>query len=428
MPKNISDGTAPDKPKKEDGRSGLRTQFMKEPKEYIEMRRKQAYRKLECIGVYRSPYEHGLGRRSMELGMPKRPAWVNTMSTEELESMEESAFEEWMNGILDRYSFDEINYFETNLQVWRQLWRTIEKSDIVVLVLDARFPLLHFSHALYDYVCKDLNKDMVLCINKLDLVPEDVNNAWKAFFEKHFPELPIAVIRGNTMNVLNKSTVNRGDSLLDAIAACTVRKNGDVRKAKPYVYPESDAQDLNAHEHREEHIVVGIAGDPNMGKSTLINQIFGIKRVSESATPGHTKHFQTLFLKPTLCFCDCPGVVFPKLSVGREIQVLFGSYPIAQTREPYSALRFLAEHAAQSIIDVYKLTPSEANGIENTEEFEWSPFDIAEAFSDKKRFYSKGGKADVYRGANQLLRDALRGEKVTLWFYPPTDEEYLNEN
>lgn len=38
--------------------------------------------------------------------------------------------------------------FERNLSVWRQLWRTIERSQLVVQIVDARNPLC--------FRCKDL--------------------------------------------------------------------------------------------------------------------------------------------------------------------------------------------------------------------------------------------------------------------------------
>ena len=43
--------------------------------------------------------------------------------------------------------------------------------------------------------------------------------------------------------------------------------------------------------------------------------------VSTSRTPGHTKHFQTIYLTPTVRLCDCPGLVFPSL-VNKQIQVV----------------------------------------------------------------------------------------------------------
>ena len=44
--------------------------------------------------------------------------------------------------------------------------------------------------------------------------------------------------------------------------------------------------------------------------------------VSTSRTPGHTKHFQTIFLTRSLRLCDCPGLVFPSL-ISKQLQVPF---------------------------------------------------------------------------------------------------------
>ena len=54
-----------------------------------------------------------------------------------------------------------------------------------------------------------------------------------------------------------------------------------------------------------------MVGYPNVGKSSVINVLCGIKRVSVGSMPGKTKHFQTIYLKPDLILCDCPGLVFP---------------------------------------------------------------------------------------------------------------------
>ncbi len=45
-----------------------------------------------------------------------------------------------------------ITPFERNLEFWRQLWRVIEKSHLVVQIVDARNPLLFHCPDLEDYV------------------------------------------------------------------------------------------------------------------------------------------------------------------------------------------------------------------------------------------------------------------------------------
>lgn len=76
---------------------------------------------------------------------------------------------------------------------------------------------------------------------------------------------------------------------------------------------------------------VGVCGDPNMGKSSLLNTWLRRKHLSVSATPGHTKHWQThlvphcqLQVNGQACgvrVVDCPGVVLPRLGVPRALQV-----------------------------------------------------------------------------------------------------------
>jgi large subunit GTPase 1 len=70
--------------------------------------------------------------------------------------------------------------FERNLEVWRQLWRTVERSDLVVQIVDARNPLNFRSEDLTKYVAelstiagtnKPRRKNLLL-INKSDLLTQ----------------------------------------------------------------------------------------------------------------------------------------------------------------------------------------------------------------------------------------------------------------
>ena len=46
------------------------------------------------------------------------------------------------------------------------------------------------------------------------------------------------------------------------------------------------------------YVTVGMIGQPNAGKSSLINGLLQEKKVSVSRTPGHTKHFQVRCFDP----------------------------------------------------------------------------------------------------------------------------------
>jgi ribosome biogenesis GTPase A len=125
---------------------------------------------------------------------------------------------------------------------------------------------------------------------------------------------------------------------------------------------------------------------------SLINGLKKRKVVSTSRSPGHTKHFQTIFLTNKLCLCDCPGLVFPALDMARELQLLCGLYPIAQAREPYSAIRYLLERVR--VEEVYNLAPPDGSPAEN---YPWSGFNICESYAIKRGYRTKGGRDDTYR-------------------------------
>lgn len=71
--------------------------------------------------------------------------------------------------------------------------------------------------------------------------------------------------------------------------------------------------------------------------------------------------------------CDCPGLVFPS-SVPRKLQVLIGSYPIAQLREPFASVQYLAER-----IDLIKTLNIKVEGL-------WSAMEICDAWAYTRGF------------------------------------------
>lgn len=161
--------------------------------------------------------------------------------------------------------------------------------------------------------------------------------------------------------------------------------------------------------YRHGILTIGCVGFPNVGKSSLLNAIIGKKVVSVSRTPGHTKHFQTIYLTENVRLCDCPGLVFPS-STPRNLQILIGSYPIAQVRVAIASVKYLAEH-----IDLIKLLNINPTMVQNwnTKNDYWSAYRICEAWAIKRGFLtSKAGRPDTSRAANNILRMALDGQIV----------------
>ncbi|XP_041369298.1 guanine nucleotide-binding protein-like 1 isoform X2 [Gigantopelta aegis] len=431
--------------------------FLKETKEELEKRKE----------LSRSPYKM-LSETCLEvdiddiykpgtvLDIPKRPPWDTTITKHDLERQEEIYFKGYLEKIFEKYSLHDLSYFELNLETWRQLWRVTEMSDILLLITDIRHPALHFPPALYDHVTTELNKPMILILNKTDLVPPGLVIAWKHYFKHRFPKLHVVCFTSHTKQPTNDDRTSDVDVLhrkrrkgkrlpatgpRELYEACEqiVQGKVDLDKWKS-LYDDSDEVDTNIDsghvetesevdtsfthhaQYRDGVLTIGCVGYPNVGKSSMINGLVGRKVVSVSRTPGHTKHFQTIFLTPTVKLCDCPGLVFPSL-VEKPLQILSGIYPIAQVREPYSAVLYLAERI--NLPKILKLqVPGSPKKSQVEDKYEWTAFGICEAWAIKNGFMTaKGGRPDVYRAANFILRLAVEG-RLRLCFTPP---EYVEK-
>lgn len=84
----------------------------------------------------------------IDILLPKRPSWNYSMTKNELESKEEAFFQKFLNNLKSQPFSDKLAHFEHNLEVylifyktWRQLWRVLEKSDIITMLADSRFPV-----------------------------------------------------------------------------------------------------------------------------------------------------------------------------------------------------------------------------------------------------------------------------------------------
>ena len=78
------------------------------------------------------------------LGLPTRPTRTAAKTSgAALEAAERAAFDTWLDSIHGAHALDALSPFEHNLDVWRQLWRCLERADVVCLVADARNPMLH---------------------------------------------------------------------------------------------------------------------------------------------------------------------------------------------------------------------------------------------------------------------------------------------
>ena len=120
------------------------------------------------------------------LTVPRRPHWDSTTTPDQLDRMERDSLLEWRRGLAELQENNDLlmTPFERNLEVWRQLWRVIERSDLIVQIVDARNPLLFRSEDLERYVkAVDPRKENLLLVNKADMLSLEQREAWADYFE-----------------------------------------------------------------------------------------------------------------------------------------------------------------------------------------------------------------------------------------------------
>lgn len=301
-------------------------------------------------------------------------------------------------------------------------------SDIVLLVIDARYPAAMLPPSLINGVNP---KPVILVLNKVDLIPKALAVAWKYHIQEMFPNVSVAFFTSfpayNLYRPVNQEKALQGRKLRGKISVATegalqifqiVEKIAADKKAINFhewekkirqVDEKSSSETVEEPKTKEpsQLLTLGMVGFPNVGKSSLINSLIGRRVVSVSKTPGHTKHFQTIFVTPSIRLCDCPGLVFPS-TTPRSFQVIMGSYPISQTREPFGVVQFLAERL--DLPKILRLPESPKK---------WTTYGICEAWAAKRGFVTaRSNRLDVARAANHIMRMALEG-RLTLCLRPP---------
>ena len=98
-----------------------RTFFRKENPEDIKERRIRANRAIRRMGEGKGGQEVGMELEN-KVDFPKRPAW-KVEDVQVLEKREGEYFQEYIQGLYQKFGAQRLNYFEHNLEVW--VWNLI---------------------------------------------------------------------------------------------------------------------------------------------------------------------------------------------------------------------------------------------------------------------------------------------------------------
>ncbi|THD26063.1 Large subunit GTPase 1 [Fasciola hepatica] len=500
--------------------------------------------KYEVTGVV----SEGTGQHTSEmqeslkglLKIPRRPKWTKTMTNEELHALEKEELLNWRRGLarLEQTKGILLTPYEKNLEFWRQLWRVVERSDLLVQIVDARQPLLYYCSDLEAYAREvDPNKRCMVLVNKSDFLTEEQRQTWADYFQS----AGIHALFWSATMASDPTGYSRGElstsKHMDPVEESTREEeaerkevNGDVDSAgddkdDPDVDYQSDSTDTDgessteadystAHETdsteqgedqvtdpvrptgknespakseqrsadeklapkhtsldsypssmdstssertavnfarivtatellhlfvtniypseeprlRRSQLTVGFIGYPNVGKSSTLNALMGSKKTSVSATPGKTKHFQTLLVQPDLILCDCPGLVMPSFVHSKADLVVAGILSIDEMRDCLSPIGLVCARIPRMVLEFkYGIDLSKpkldctVNHESETEDQPPTPHELLAAHAFMHGFMTAKGNPNYDRSARLILKDYVQG--ALLYCHPPPGTE-----
>lgn len=422
------------------------------------------------------------------LRVPRRPLWNKSMTSIDLDRREKDAFLDWRRGLAELQEQENflLTPFERNIEVWRQLWRVLERSHLVVQIVDARNPLKFRCEDLEEYI-QDVEgpegeagigagkRKSMLLINKADLLNSQQRSHWADFFDKRgvqcaFYSAANAVAiqqarrdfeehhnnkqsramqehedptdSNNEMDEAdadgNEDSSDRSSDEEGYFSAEEAPTNSQDSRVKILSVVELEdlfvklAPDLSeftdASGQPPSKIVIGLVGYPNVGKSSTINSLLGEKKVSVSSTPGKTKHFQTIHLSDNIILCDCPGLVFPQFATTKADLVCDGVLPIDQMREYTGPISLVVKRLPREILEATYGLNIKTHRIEDGGDDTISAGNFLIAYAIARGYMRSGqGNPDEARAARYILKDYVNGK--LLFCHPPPNisEKLFNE-
>lgn len=372
-----------------------------------------------------------------DLIVPRRPYWDEFTSKTELQRQEGEAFLEWRRKLANLQESNEdllLTPFERNIEVWKQLWRVVERSDLVVQIVDARDPLLFRSVDLERYVKEiDERKQNLLLVNKADLLTRKQRITWaKYFISRGISFTFYSALRANQLLELEKETSEFDQEKMVQIDD-EVTEDEDIDeevKEKISILSIDQLEELFLTKAPSEPLTepspgkkpilqIGLVGYPNVGKSSTINSLVGAKKVSVSSTPGKTKHFQTIMLSDSVMLCDCPGLVFPNFAYNKGELVCNGVLPIDQLRDYVGPSNLVAQRIPKYYLEaIYGIHIQTRTKEEGGDGVTPTGQELLVAYARARGYMTQGfGSADESRASRYILKDYVNGK--LLYISPP---------
>ena len=257
----------------------------------------------------------------------------------------------------------------------RQIEADLKQVDAVCEIVDARIPISSRNPDI-DAICG--NKPRIIVLNRMDLADPNATKEWMAYF--------------------------RSKGMATVATDCKSRKGiGDFQPAVRSVLKEKLQR--NAEKGMNKPLRVMIVGIPNVGKSTLINQISGRKGAKAENRPGVTRGKQWVTVDSSLLLLDTPGILWPKFEdpnvgmmlayTGAVKESIIDSEELA-----YRLMELLWKYYPDTVRQRYKVDmPPETPG-----------YELLEEAGRKRGYLLARGEINTERMAKVLLEEYRSGK------------------
>ena len=263
----------------------------------------------------------------------------------------------------------------------RQIEADLKQVDAVCEIVDARIPISSRNPDI-DSICG--NKPRIIILNRMDLADPGATRSWANYF--------------------------REKGMAAVATDCKSRKGiSEFQPAVRSLLKERIARDAAKGMNRP--IRVMVVGIPNVGKSTLINQISGRKGAKAENRPGVTRGKQWVTVDSGFLLLDTPGILWPKFE-DPEVGMML-AYTGA-VKEGVIDIEELACHLMSKLWKHYPDAVRARYNIDETEEA--SGYDLLQAAGKKRGFLLSRGEIHTERMAKVLLDEYRSGKlgKFTL--------------
>ncbi|XP_068013996.1 guanine nucleotide-binding protein-like 3 [Melanerpes formicivorus] len=290
----------------------------------------------------------------------------------------------------------------------RELKKVIEASDVVLEVLDARDPMGCRCPQLEQAVTCSGDKKLLLVLNKIDLVPKGNLEKWLNYLKKEFPTV-----------AFKSATLTKDKTMPEQVT----KRRGRVDFSRTTECFGSKCLLKLLQEHvrtQNRPIQVGVVGFPNVGKSSIINSLKGVRACNVGVARGVTKSMQIVHIDKQTKMLDSPGIIADPSNSALALALR----SIIDTEEPGSAavlegVDAILNHCSKQQVMMRYTIPD----FRNTEEF-------LALLAQKRGMLKKGAVPDIENMAKLLLCD-WTGAKISYHSEPPESQVlplYLTED